>query len=58
MTRPHCCTCSCADDERPSQPATSTDAHRRAVIRGALAVLETKRRARTTVRPTEETPDE
>jgi hypothetical protein len=44
----HCpgCHCRTADDERPPQPSTSSDAHRRAVIAGALAVVDSKKRAR------------
>lgn len=41
----HCSTCSCESDPIP-QPATSSDAHRRAVIDGALAVAASKKRAR------------
>lgn len=50
MSRHGCPDCACpgSDDRRTDQPATSNDAHRRAVIRGALAVLDSKKRARTT----------
>lgn len=44
----HCATCTCRDDA-PHQPATSTDSHRRAVIRGALDLAASKKRARETV---------
>ena len=45
MSAHDCPRCSCPDGPMP-QPASSNDQHRRAVIAGAVAVLEAKKRAR------------
>ena len=56
----HCATCNCADDERPSQPSTSSPAIRRLALQAAAEAVRKARDARTTAEirnDTEETRD-